>query len=236
VDAAELRREVQRPDHAARRLTFSRNSSRWLAQNIGLNYLVSYLPRSVRPALPEEPISLGSAEVSLLELPRAYTVFANQGRRLDPIFITKITDPNGNVLEEFKPHSESVLSPETAYLITSMLESVVQRGTGKRVKALGRPVAGKTGTTNDMHDAWFVGYTPELVTGVWVGYDSERSLGKEATGGHVAAPIFLTYMQQALGDSPVQDFAVPGGITFVSMVPGTGQRASPDSTAAMIEA
>jgi len=219
-------------------LTFSRNVvTVKVAQNIGLNYLVSYLPRFgfARPFQKNLSISLGSAEVSLLELTRAYTTFANQGRRLDPIFITKITDPHGNVLEEFKPHSESVLSPETAYLITSMLESVVQRGTGKRVKALGRPVAGKTGTTNDMHDAWFVGYTPELVTGVWVGYDSERSLGKEATGGHVAAPIFLAYMQQALGDSPVQDFAVPGGITFVSMVPGTGQRASPDSTAAMLE-
>src|SRR6185369_10864170 len=123
----------------------------------------------------------------------------------------------------------------TAYLVTSMLESVVQRGTGKRVKALGRPVAGKTGTTNDMHDAWFVGYTPDVVTGVWVGYDSERSLGKDRTGGHVAAPIFLAYMQQALGDSPVHDFSVPEGITFVSMVPDSGRRASPESTSAFLE-
>ena len=83
-----------------------------------------------------------------------------------------------------------MIAPETAYLITSMLESVIQIGTGKKVAPLGRPVAGKTGTTNDMHDAWFVGYTPDLLTGVWVGYDSERSLGKEQTGGRVAAPIF----------------------------------------------
>lgn len=219
-------------------LTFSRNVvTVKVAQNIGLNYLVDYLPRFgfARPFKKNLSISLGSAEVSLLELTRAYTVFANAGRRTDPIFISKITDPQGNVLEEFTPHSESVLSPETAYLVTSMLQSVVQRGTGKRVKALGRPVAGKTGTTNDMHDAWFVGFTPELATGVWVGYDSERSLGKDHTGGHVAAPIFLGYMQHALGEAPVRDFSVPEGITFVSMVPGTGHRASPDSTSAFLE-
>ncbi len=219
-------------------LTFSRNVvTVKVAQNIGLNYLVDYLPRFgfARPFKKNLSISLGSAEVTLLELTRAYSTFANAGRRVDPIFITKITDPQGKVLEEFQPHSESVLSPETAYLVTSMLESVVQRGTGKRVKALNRPVAGKTGTTNDMHDAWFVGFTPDVVTGVWVGYDSERSLGKDRTGGHVAAPIFLSYMQQALGDSPVHDFAVPEGITFVSMVPDTNHRASPDSTAAFLE-
>ncbi len=219
-------------------LTFSRNVvTVKVAQNIGLNYLVGYLPRFgfARPFQKNLSIALGSAEVSLLELTRAYTVFANQGRRVDPIFITKITDPHGTVLEEFKPHSESVLSPETAYLITSMLESVVQRGTGTRVRALGRPAAGKTGTTNDIHDAWFVGYTPELATGVWVGYDSERSLGKGQTGGHVSAPIFLAYMQAALGDSPIHDFPVPEGITFVSMESGTGRRASPDGTSAMLE-
>jgi penicillin-binding protein 1A len=219
-------------------LTFSRNVvTVKVAQNIGLNYLVGYLPRFgfSRPFKKNLSISLGSAEVTLLELTRAYTVFANEGRRVDPIFITKITDPHGNVLEDFRPHSESVLSPETAYLVTSMLESVVQRGTGRRVRALGRPVAGKTGTTNDMHDAWFVGYTPDIATGVWVGYDSDRSLGRNETGGHVAAPIFLSYMQTALGDSAVHDFPVPEGITFVSMVPGTGRRASPDSTSAMLE-
>jgi membrane peptidoglycan carboxypeptidase len=128
-----------------------------------------------------------------------------------------------------------VLSPETAYLVTSMLTSVVTRGTGRRVRALGRPVAGKTGTTNDMHDAWFVGFTPELATGVWVGYDSERSLGKDQTGGAVAAPIFLDFMQAALGTSPVGDFAVPDGITFVSVEAGSGRPATPDSMNATLE-
>ncbi len=190
-----------------------------LAQSAGLNYLVNYLPRFgfTRPFAKNLSISLGTAEVTLFDLARAYTAFANGGRRLDPLFITKITDPHGKVLEEFQAAANPVISPETAYLITSMLESVVQIGTGKRVAPLGRPVAGKTGTTNDMHDAWFVGYTPELLTGVWVGYDSERSLGKKQTGGRVAAPIFLSFMEAALGDAPVRDFPIPEGVTLVSV-------------------
>ena len=190
-----------------------------LAQSMGLNYLINYLPRFgfSRPFAKNLSISLGTAEVTLFELARAYTAFATGGRRLDPIFITKITDPHGKVLEEFQAQSDPVIAPETAYLITSMLESVIQIGTGKRVAPLGRPVAGKTGTTNDMHDAWFVGYTPDLLTGVWVGYDSERSLGKEQTGGRVAAPIFLDFMQAALGDAPVSDFAIPEGVALVSV-------------------
>ncbi len=190
-----------------------------LAQAMGLNYLINYLPRFgfPRPFAKNLSIALGTAEVTLFELARGYTSFATGGRRLDPIFITKITDPHGKVLEEFTAQSDPVIAPETAYLVTSMLESVIQRGTGKRILPLGRPVAGKTGTTNDMHDAWFLGYTPELLTGVWVGYDSERSLGKEQTGGRVAAPIFLDFMQAALGDSPVRDFPIPEGVTMVSV-------------------
>ena len=208
-----------------------------LAQNVGLNYLVEYLPRFgfTHPFAKNLSIALGSAEVTLLELARAYTVFTNQGRRAEPLFITRITDPHDRVLEEFSPHLEPVLSPETAYIVTSMLKSVVERGTGRRVQALGRPAAGKTGTTNDMHDAWFIGYTPDLLTGVWVGYDSERSLGKEQTGGRVAAPIFLDYMQAALANSPVTDFSVPDGITLVSIEQESGHLASASSPDAFLE-
>jgi penicillin-binding protein 1A len=190
-----------------------------LAQSMGLNYLINYLPRFgfSRPLAKNLSISLGTAEVTLFELTRAYTAFATGGRRIEPLFITRITDPHGKVLEDFEAQSDPVIAPETAYLVTSMLESVIQIGTGKRVAPLGRPVAGKTGTTNDMHDAWFVGYTPELLTGVWVGYDSERSLGKEQTGGRVAAPIFLDFMNAALGDAPVSDFPIPEGVTLVSV-------------------
>jgi membrane carboxypeptidase/penicillin-binding protein len=220
-------------------LTFSRNVvTVKLAQNVGLNYLVTYLQRFgfSRPFGKNLSIALGTQEVTLLEMTRAYSVFANQGRLMDPIFITKITDPHGAVLEEFRPGSKPVISPETSYLVTSMLESVVKRGTGKRVQDLGRPVAGKTGTTNDFHDAWFIGYTPEIVTGVWLGYDSERSLGKDRTGGKVAAPVFRDYMQMALGDSPIAEFPIPEGITFVSIDRYSHQPASPDSTASFLEA
>jgi penicillin-binding protein 1A len=119
------------------------------------------------------------------------------------------------------------LDPVEAYLMTDMLRAVVDEGTGTRVKALGRPVAGKTGTTNDLHDAWFIGYTPELAAGVWIGYDSARNLGKNETGGRTAAPVFLEYMKKALEQRPVQEFAVPEGVVFARVDRATGLLASP---------
>ena len=119
------------------------------------------------------------------------------------------------------------LDPIDAYLMTDMLRAVVEEGTGTKVKALGRPVAGKTGTTNDLHDAWFIGYTPELAAGVWVGYDSARNLGKNETGGRAAAPIFLDYMKSALAQRPVQEFAVPDGVVFARVDRVTGLLAPP---------
>jgi penicillin-binding protein 1A len=119
------------------------------------------------------------------------------------------------------------LDPVDAYLMTDMLRAVVDEGTGTRVKGLGRPVAGKTGTTNDLHDAWFIGYTPELAAGVWVGYDSARNLGKNETGGRAAAPIFLDYMKGALAERPVQEFAVPDGVVFARVDRATGLLAPP---------
>jgi penicillin-binding protein 1A len=109
-----------------------------------------------------------------------------------------------------------------AYLMTDMLRAVVDEGTGTKVKALGRPVAGKTGTTNDLHDAWFIGFTPELAAGVWIGYDSARNLGRNETGGRAAAPVFLDYMKAALADRPVQEFAVPEGVVFARVDRATG--------------
>ena len=116
-----------------------------------------------------------------------------------------------------------VISPDTAYIMTNLMESVVTSGTGQRAKALGRPVAGKTGTTNDMKDAWFVGYVPQLVAGVWVGYDQEKSLGAGGSGGQAAAPIWTDFMQRALAGIPVQNFAQPGNITFARINPRTGK-------------
>ena len=110
-----------------------------------------------------------------------------------------------------------------------MLRAVVQEGTGVRVKVLGRPIAGKTGTTNNLHDAWFIGYSPEVATGVWVGYDSAHSLGTNETGGRTSAPIFIDYMRHALRDRPVQDFPVPEGVVFARVDRATGLLARPDS-------
>ncbi len=146
-------------------------------------------------------------------------------------------DPVESVMEKLRQQAEANpgealgpefrLDPVNAYLMTEMLRAVVTEGTGGRVKALGRPVAGKTGTTNDLHDAWFIGYTPEIATGVWVGYDSARNLGVNETGGRTAAPIFVDYMKHALRDRPVQDFHVPEGVVFARVDRTSGLLARP---------
>jgi penicillin-binding protein 1A len=200
-----------------------------LVDAMGIKEVLGSLPRfGLQGPLPRNlSIALGSAEVTPLELVRAYGVFATGGKRFDPIFITRVTDREGNPLEfgNTRPHFERVMSAATAYVITSMLETVVQHGTGRKAAELGRPVAGKTGTTNDTHDAWFIGFTPDLLAGVWVGFDSERSLGKTETGGHAAAPIWTDFMKTALTDRPVIDFPVPDGVTFAQIDRATGLRA-----------
>jgi penicillin-binding protein 1A len=210
-------------------LTFSRNVvTVKLATRVGVKYLVPYIKHLgiSSPLAPNLSLALGSSEVTLVELASAYSVFANQGRRAEPRFVTKVTDSQGTVIDEPTPHGEQVIPPATAYLITSMLQSVIDHGTGKRAKAIDRPAAGKTGTTNDLDDAWFIGFTPQLLAGVWVGFDEKRTLGKLETGGHVAAPIWLHFMEHALENEPILDFPVPDGVSFVLINPHTGQRAS----------
>ncbi|MBM3225929.1 MAG: penicillin-binding protein, partial [Candidatus Tectomicrobia bacterium] len=162
-------------------------------------------------------MALGAAGVTLLELTASYGTFANSGIYNEPVVITKIADRKGHTLLERFQEARQATSPEVAYLMTSMMQSVIQHGTAKVVKALDRPAAGKTGTTNDYDDAWFVGYTPELVTGVWVGYDDNDSMGDGETGGKVAAPLWLDFMKEALKDRPVTDFPIPPGVRFVRM-------------------
>jgi penicillin-binding protein 1A len=202
-----------------------------LVDRMGIRDVLGYLPRfGLRGPLPRNlSIALGSAEVSPIELVRAYGVFATLGKRFEPIFITGVTDLNGGPLEfgGTRPHFERVMSRATAYVVTSMMQTVVQKGTGRKALELGRPVAGKTGTTNDTVDAWFIGFTPDLLAGVWVGFDSERSLGKKETGGHAAAPIWTDFMKVALADRPVIDFPVPEGVTFAQIDRATGLRAAP---------
>jgi penicillin-binding protein 1A len=218
------------PTRLREALTFSRNVvTVKLATRVGIKYLVNYIRHlGLRsPLAPNLSLALGSSEVSLLDLAATFGIFANQGQRVEPRFIIRVTDSQGNVIDENVPQKEQVISPETAYLITSMLESVIDHGTGRKAKALGRPAAGKTGTTNDMDDAWFIGYTPQLLAGLWVGFDEKRTLGKGETGGHVAAPIWERFMERTLEGEPILDFPVPAGISFAWINPRTGQRVMP---------
>jgi penicillin-binding protein 1A len=147
-------------------------------------------------------LSLGSSEVTILELTRAYGVFANKGVLQDSVFVTKIKDRFGNVLYDYENEKlgtgKQVITTESAFIMANMMKGVVEYGTGYKIKELGRPVAGKTGTSNDQMDAWFVGYTPEWVCGVWVGFDQKKQIGPKETGGVVSAPIWLYAMRQFL--------------------------------------
>jgi penicillin-binding protein 1A len=207
-----------------------------IAQGLGIDYLYDYA-RSLGISSPlhrDLSMALGSSALSLFELAKAYAVFANEGKILRPIIVKKILDQDGNLLEENPPlflsqeplEDIQVISPQTAYLMTNLLQSVVQDGTGWRAKSLGRPVAGKTGTTDQFCDAWFIGYTPELLTGVWVGFDEERSLGENETGSRAASPIWVNFMSKVLKDKPLQDFFIPDGIDFIEIDPRTGDLSS----------
>jgi len=195
-----------------------------LLKKIGVNYVIAYARRFGITAqlTPDLSLALGSSCLSLYQLTRAFSVFANEGQYIEPIAITKIVDFQGHVLEENQPQPQPAISAETAYLITSILKDVVKRGTARKVRALKRPAAGKTGTTNKYTDAWFIGYTPYFITGVWVGYDDMKSLGRAETGGRAAAPIWLYFMQQAEKDLPVKDFPIPSGVIFAKIDPQTG--------------
>ncbi len=180
-------------------------------------------------------LALGSSSVTLLELTSAYGVFANQGLKLDPYMVTRVEDPNAQVLEQTFFEPRQILTKETAYLITNVLEDVIQRGTGQAAKVIERPIAGKTGTTNDYTDAWFVGYAPNLVVGVWVGFDDIRTLGETESGAHAALPIWIDFMREALSALPVESFEIPDDIVFVKVDPETGLLAPSQSGQGTVE-
>jgi len=160
-------------------------------------------------------LALGTSDLTLLELTSAYGALANQGTWVHPTAIRYVLDSQRKLLEENAPQGRAVLSSGVAYVITHMLKGTVERGTGAAAKALGRPAAAKTGTTNDYSNAWFIGYTPRLVTGVWVGYDRPRSLGRDETGSRAAVPIWTAFMSQALAGTPAEDFPIPEGVVVV---------------------
>ncbi len=190
--------------------------------------------------------SLGAGETTLLRMTTAYAMIANGGKRLEASLIDRIQDRHGNTIfrhdkrncqscsaDEFvegAPDPElietrdQVMSPYTAYQVTSMLEGVVERGTGQKMKLLGKPVAGKTGTTNDERDAWFIGYTPDLAVGVYVGYDNPKPMGKKRTGGEIAAPIVEEFMEAALKGKAAVPFRVPREIELIPINAKSGKR------------
>ncbi|HWI39943.1 MAG TPA: penicillin-binding transpeptidase domain-containing protein, partial [Verrucomicrobiae bacterium] len=209
-----------------------------ILDSIGVPYAIDYAKRfGFTSQLADNlTLALGSSSVTPLELTSAYTVFASGGTRVSPYFLIKVVDGKGTVLQEFPPPvPEPAIAPETAYIVTNLMENVVNSGTGQRARALGRPVAGKTGTTNEMKDAWFIGYVPQLVAGVWVGFDQERSLGSGGSGGQAAAPIWTEFMQRALAGSPVQDFAPPENVTFARINPVTGNLAADGTDGSVLE-
>jgi len=181
-----------------------------LAEKVGINSVVDVTRRfGITTALPPYlPLALGAAYMKLLEHVSAFTVFPNDGIRIDPHMIRRVTSYDGALLEEAHPEVHDVVSPEVARTMTAMLEEVIQFGTGIAAKPLGRPAAGKTGTTQDYTDAWFVGFTPQVTSGVWVGFDDKQiSLGKKETGARAALPIWLEFMQKAMSGLPEIDFA-----------------------------
>ncbi len=213
------------PTRLREALAYSRNVvTIKLVEKMGVNNVIDFA-RTVgfQGEIPRDlTISLGSMSVTPLELALCFTVFASEGMKVKPVAIKYITDSRGRVLESNEPEAEEVISPQTAFLITSMMEDVVRYGTGWRAKALGRPVAGKTGTTNDYRDAWFVGYTKNLVATVWVGFDDMKPLGPLETGARAASPIWVSFMKNAVKGEP-QEFSPPEeGIVSCSIDPATG--------------
>lgn len=202
-----------------------------LTNRLGPELLVKYAQQmGIRtPLLPVYSLALGSGEVSLLDMAAAYGCLANQGRRVVPYLVERVVDRSGRVLEEHRPMSQEVLSPQTAYVTLSMMRSVLDAGTATTIRKRGfnRPAAGKTGTTDHHTDCWFIGFTPELVCGVWVGYDEKRTVYRGATGGGVAAPIWADFMIEACQDLPVVDFPIPEGVVWRRVCAETGRLATP---------
>ncbi len=196
-------------------LAYSRNIvTVKLVDSIGVQSVIAFSKKAgIESNMPSDlTIALGSMSVSPLELTSAFSAFANSGIKFKPISVKYITDSKGAILEENTPQGDELMTPVTAFLMTSMMKDVITHGTGMRAN-IGRAAAGKTGTTSDYKDAWFIGYTPQLIGCVWVGYDDmRRSLGSVEVGGRAAAPVWANFMKSALADAPVNDFeltAVP---------------------------
>jgi penicillin-binding protein 1A len=209
-----------------------------LLEKIGIRNVIDF-SRTLgisSPLAPDLSLALGSSSVGMLELVSVYGVFANQGMRVEPYALASVQDNSGRTLDQATIQPRQVVSRETAYLITNMMEDVIQRGTGIAAKSIiDRPVAGKTGTTNDFTDAWFIGSTPNLSAGAWVGFDDRRPLGETESGAHAALPIWMSFMKDALKQLPVMPFEIPDGVTFVKIDPVTALLSDHDAQQGTVE-
>ena len=228
-----------------------------LAQDIGMPLITDYAKRfGVYDDLPPYlSFALGAGETTVMKMVTAYSMFDNGGRRIKPTLIDRIQDRYGHTIFKHDEREcrgcdadawnnqpeptlvdrrERVLDPMTAYQITELMEGVVQRGTATVVKEVGKPIAGKTGTTNDEKDAWFIGFSPDLTVGLYIGYDKPRHLGRGMTGGHLSAPIAKDFFKMALADKAAVPFRVPAGIKLIRIDAKSGTRAAPGATAGVI--
>ncbi len=230
-----------------------------LAQSIGMGNVISMAERFGLARKMEYNLAsaLGSSEADLLTLTTAYAMLVNGGKRIRPALIERIQDRLGKTVDRrdnrhcpecqnvewtdqptpaLADERERIIEEARAYQMVNILEGVVERGTGKRAKAIGKPVAGKTGTSNDSRDAWFLGFTPDFAVGVYVGFDTPRTLGKKETGSSAALPIFVDFMQQAIADKPPTPFRVPSGVRLVRVDSDSGLLPGPTTESVILEA
>lgn len=230
-----------------------------VAQAVGFGEIAGYAKRfGINPDLPPlASMALGAGETTLIRMASAYGMLVNGGHYIDPAFVERVQDRHGRTIfrrdtracdscaapawtevppPQLPDERAIVADPRTAYQVVSMLEGVVQRGTGRSLRDLGKPIGGKTGTTNDFNDAWFIGFTPDLVVGTYVGFDQPTSLGKRESGGRVAAPIVKAFFRDALADKTAVPFRVPPGIRFVRIDALTGLPAKAGNDGSIVEA
>ena len=220
-------KKFQGPTRLREALAYSRNIvTIKLLERVGVERVIHFARKlGIKGLFPHDlTLALGSLSVKPLEMASAFSVFASNGVLMNPIAVKYIMDSRGNILENNEPAGTKVISPQTAFLTTSMLEDVVEYGTARRARAMKRVIAGKTGTTNDFKDAWFIGYTPELTSAVWVGFDDLRQLGNKETGARAALPIWMSFMGEILPaiGSEGKSFPVPEGVVTAVIDPLTG--------------
>jgi penicillin-binding protein 1A len=202
-----------------------------LMQKIGAEKAVEYARKMgiTSPLKAVPSLAIGTSDCNLLEMVSAYSVFPNLGVKVEPRYILKIEDKDGNVLEQHETTSrKEVLNSQTAYIMVNLMTSVINNGTASAARRAGfdRPAAGKTGTTDDFSDNWFIGYTPNITAGAWVGFDDKTSIGANQTGASNALPIWTSFMLAATQYYPYKDFEIPSGILFRDVDPETGQLAT----------